>query len=251
MKIGFFDSGIGGITVLKQAVEVYPHAHYLYFADQENVPYGTKTTREIRKLVSKAVKFLDKKNIELLVIACNTATSVTIKELREKYDFPIIGMEPAIKPAIEIADLNRILICATKLTLKADKLNDLITDLNANDRVDMLSLQKLVKFAERYDFTSKKLDLYLDRKLSDFDWSKYNSIVLGCTHFLYYKTAIRKRIPNHVKLIDGNTGTVRRMINLLPHGETEQELKLSLYLSKKKVDSLLIQKYFNLLEDKR
>jgi len=238
MKIGVIDSGVGGLTVLKQAIDAYPFAHYIYFADTENVPYGTKSKKEIKKLVLDAVEFLADKKIDLLIIACNTATSIAVKTLRKKYDFPIIGMEPAVKPAVLLKQKkNKILVCATKLTLKEKKLKDLITNLNAKDDVKLLSLQKLVKMAEAKDWDSKALNKYLQKRFSKIKWKDYKAIVLGCTHFLFYKKQLRSHIPEHVDLIDGNQGTVNRMLQLLPSNKRKSKLRLSFYSSKKKAKS--------------
>lgn len=234
MKIAFFDSGIGGLTVLKEARIAYPSAHYLYFADTDNVPYGTKSKKEIYRLVDEAVSFLAEKNIDLLVLACNTATSVAVKKLRSKYNFPIVGMEPAIKPATEIKNQKKILVCATKLTLKEKKLKDLISDLKAEDKVKLMSLQKLVKFAENENFKSKKLEEYLRKKLIKINWDNYKAIVLGCTHFLFFRNQIAKLLPDHIEIIDGNHGTVNRMLQLLPADNKSIKTKISFYRSMKK-----------------
>ena len=121
MKIAFFDSGVGGLSVLQTAIQVLPPQQYIYFADSVNAPYGTKSKKEIKKLMFEAVDFLQTKNINALVVACNTATSAAIKDLRKQYDFPIIGMEPAVKPAIEKSKKKKIVLFATELTLKEKK----------------------------------------------------------------------------------------------------------------------------------
>jgi len=241
MKIGIFDSGIGGVTVLKNAVDVYPYAHYIYFADTDNVPYGTKKKKKIKSLVTEAAEFLvEELKVDLLVIACNTATSVCIKDLRSRFSVPIIGMEPAVKPAAIATrkknNQNRILVSATRTTLKQKKLKSLINNLNASDKVDLLSLQKLVKFAEKNDFDSKKVVNYLERKFSKFDLNQCGALVLGCTHFIYYKELIRSILPSHIELIDGNQGTVNRMLYFIKEKKLRKnkKLKLSYYVSKRK-----------------
>lgn len=244
IKIGFFDSGIGGLTVLQQAMVRYPHAHYVYFADTDNVPYGTKGKKDIQKLVNEAVAFIMDLKVDILVIACNTATSTSIAELRKKYKCPIIGMEPAVKPAILMSGKKkkRILVAATKLTLKQKKLKDLIHDLGAKDKVDRLSLQKLVMYAEKKKWATKKVRQYLSKKLGNIDWEKYGALVLGCTHFLYYKNLIRDYVPDGVEIIDGNVGTVNRLMYYLKKMDSEQgEPSLSYYESgkKKKVKKIL------------
>ena len=101
MKIGFFDSGIGGLTVLSEALKRLPHHDYLYYADTLHAPYGPKPKEEVRGYIFEAIEFLVRKGADIIVIACNTATSIAVNDLREKYQIPIIGMEPAVKPAIE------------------------------------------------------------------------------------------------------------------------------------------------------
>ena len=254
MKIGFFDSGIGGVTVLKEAIKMYPNAHYIYFADTDNVPYGTRKKKEIKALVDDAVDFLvNEMKIDLLVIACNTATSVCIKDLRARLIIPVVGMEPAIKPA-SLATRNkksrkRILVSATRITLKQKKLKDLINDLNASDKVDLISLQKLVKFSERKEINSAKVIKYLKKKLSNYDLNKYGAFVLGCTHFVYYRDLIESLLPSHIKLIDGNNGTVNRMIYLIRKTKLPQcSSQVSYYASKRKLPFRKLNAYLDLVE---
>ncbi len=212
MKIVFFDSGAGGLTVLHEALQLMPNEEYIYFGDTANTPYGTKSKKEIKKLVSEAINKLNKSyKIKALVVACNTATSVAIKSLRKKYDFPIIGMEPAVKVAVDKSKGNKILVCATDLTLGEKRLEKLIEKLNAKELVEQLSLQELVQFAENFDFNSNELDLYLKYKFSGINWSKFDSMVLGCTHFIYYKDIFKKYIPEHIQILDGNSGTVNNL----------------------------------------
>ena len=129
MKIGFFDSGIGGITVLNEAIKQLPNEDYIYFADTDNTPYGVKPKDEVKKYILAAIDFIYAKGVDAIVIACNTATSIAIEDLREKYNIPILGMEPAVKPAIEKnhSTNKRVLVTATPLTLKEEKLKNLMT----------------------------------------------------------------------------------------------------------------------------
>ena len=109
-SIGIFDSGIGGLTVLKEIVELLPNEKYIYYADTDNVPYGTKPKEEVKKYIKEAVELLISKNAKVIVLACNTATSIAIKDLRINYNIPIIGIEPAIKPAIETKEDKKVLV---------------------------------------------------------------------------------------------------------------------------------------------
>jgi glutamate racemase len=123
MTIGFFDSGIGGLTVLAESLRRLPAQDYVYMADTLHVPYGPKSQEEVRDYVLAAIETMMEEGIEALVIACNTATSIAVNELRERYDIPIVGMEPAVKPAVEMnrATGKRVLVFATQLTLSMPK----------------------------------------------------------------------------------------------------------------------------------
>ncbi len=235
MKIGFFDSGVGGLSVLHTAMQVLPPQHYIYFADSKNAPYGNKSKKEIKKLMFDVVDFFQKKEVDALVIACNTATSAAVKDLRKKYNFPIIGMEPAIKPAIEKSKNKKVLLFATELTLKEKKLKQLIKRLDATKKVKKIPLQELVIFGEEMRWNDPVVLKYLNKKLRKIDWNDYSSIVLGCTHFLFFKNDFQKIIPPHIEIIDGNLGTVLHLKNQIHLDTSRENNKVDYYISKEKV----------------
>ncbi len=243
-KIAFFDSGIGGLTVLYEAMQALPKEQYIYFSDAENAPYGTKSTRQIIALVEDAVAFLAKKEIKVLVLACNTATSVVATTLRARYSFPIIGMEPAVKPALKQVSNKKVLVCATDKTLKETKLSHLIQHLNAESKVDKLSLQKLVLFAESGLFEGQKVRKYLQNAFRTVNWDDYDALVLGCTHFLYYKKLIKEIVADSVTIVDGHVGTVQELIRRLPTEEYAFKNSLDFYVSKKRKAPELLAPYF-------
>ncbi len=252
MNIAFFDSGVGGISVLKEAVKLLPNENYLYFADSKNAPYGTKDSDLIRSLMLDATDFLVQQNLKALVIACNTGTSVAIKDLRKKYDFPIIGMEPAIKPALENHPTKKVLVFATERTLLEDKFHSLVNRLDAKDRVDYLPLQELVMLAEKFEFEESIILPYLQEKLKGIDWSLYSSIVLGCTHFIYFYPHFLKVIPKEVQIFDGNQGTIRQLKKKLKqintkHSKSSSPNEIDFYISKEKADKQLLEKYLDVL----
>ncbi len=215
MRIGFFDSGVGGITVIKEALKLLPNEDYIYYADVDNVPYGPKTKEQVKKYVFDAVDFLIQQNIKALVVACNTATSIAIKDLRENFSIPILGMEPAVKPAVERSKGKRVLVFATELTLKEDKYHSLVTKIDSNNIVDELALPGLVLYAENFVFDEQLIEDYLREQLKDFNLAQYGTIVLGCTHFPFYKKAFQKIFGEGTDVIDGNLGTVRHLKNIL------------------------------------
>lgn len=215
MCIGFFDSGVGGITVLHEALKQLPKENFIYFADTDHVPYGTKTKEEVKSLVFEAVDFLSQEGIKALVVACNTATSIAISDLRLKYNFPILGMEPAVKPAVEKNGSKRVLVTATPLTLQEEKYQNLISKLDYARIVDGVALPELVEYAEKNILDEKIIVPYLSQKLATYDLYLYGTVVLGCTHFPFFKSCFQKLFPQATDIIDGSIGTVNYLKKIL------------------------------------
>lgn len=215
MTIGIFDSGIGGLSVLHEAYHRLPNEKYIFYADEVHVPYGMKSSDEIIGYSDEIVNFLKERDADLILIACNTATSVAVKKMREKYDIPIVGMEPAVKPAVEQTENNRILVIATPVTLRETKLKELIKRVDENHRVDLLPMPQLVEFAEAERFSGEDVDAYMSERFADYENDKYSALVLGCTHFNYFKSEYKKYLGEDTALIDGNYGTVKRIAQKL------------------------------------
>lgn len=217
MRIAFFDSGLGGISVLHEAMKQLPHEDFLYFADTLHVPYGTKPKDEVLAFVKKAVETISKEEVSALVIACNTATSIAIAELRNMYEMPIIGMEPAVKPALAMnrSSGKRVLVFATPLTLKQSKYRELVSRIDDMGMVDSLPMPDLVEFCEQLNVDSQQIIDYFHSQLEPFDLSLYGTVVLGCTHYPFFRRALKKVLPDHIQIVDGSAGTVNRLIQLL------------------------------------
>jgi glutamate racemase len=251
MKIAFFDSGIGGLTVLKNAIEEMPNTDFIYYADIKNVPYGTKPREEVRRYIFEAVDFIAKQDIKALVVACNTATSVAISDLRKMYDFPILGMEPAVKPAIVKNYGKKILVLATSLTLKESKLESLIKSLDKTNKTVKMEMDMLVRFAESFDFSSPVVHAYIQDKLCSLRLDNFETIVLGCTHFIYYKQIIQKIAGNGIEVLDGNIGTINNLKRCLSETEFKNDNhtgEIIFYLSGKKVDQEQKNKLLEVME---
>ena len=155
MRIALFDSGYGGLTVLSHARRVLPSEEFIFYADRDHVPYGTKSVPAVRGFVRTAFRFLiEQQRADAVVVACNTATSVAVDEMRRLYDVPIIGMEPAVKKALTHDAEHRVLVTATPITVHGEKLKRLISSCDPNGLVDLLALPRLVEFAERQEFVS-------------------------------------------------------------------------------------------------
>lgn len=233
--IGVFDSGIGGLTVLKKIVETLPNERYIYYADTDNVPYGTKTKEKVKKYINQAVEFLISQNVKAIVIACNTATSIAAKELREKYTIPIIGIEPAAKPAVENRGNKKVLIMATPTTIKEEKLKYLLEKLNANEYVDLIAMPKLVEFAEKKEFKSNNVREYIQEQLNEYKLENYSELVLGCTHFPFFKETLTQIFPKETQIIDGSAGVAKRLKNVLKENNLlgNNKLEIEYYYSGK------------------
>lgn len=214
MKIGIFDSGMGGLSVLHRALRMIPEADFLYYADEEHVPYGEKTREQVRGYIDEIIAFMIKKQVDAIVIACNTATSVATKEYRSQFPLPIVGMEPAVKKAVEeYADRpGRILVAATPITIQGDKLHHLVDRVDKRDMVDLVALPKLVRFAEQEIFDQDQVVPYLKEALKDYPLEEYKAFVLGCTHFNYFKESYQEIFPNKIEFVDGNEGALRELI---------------------------------------
>lgn len=248
MKIGMFDSGMGGLVLLHKAMQTYSAEEYIYYADLDNVPYGEKTNEQILSYALKASEFMEGKECDAIVVACNTATSVAIKTLRNTFSIPIIGVEPAVKPAVTHKGHLKAIVMATPVTVREAKLHDLITSLDAQDDVTLLAMPELVKIAEREDFASDAAKNYILKQLSGVDFDEYSDLVLGCTHFNYFKDTLSEILPKHISIIDGSGGTVHHMADLLGLAERAGKADFSLFTTGgKKADTALIQKAARML----
>ena len=255
MKIAFFDSGIGGLSVLHHAMKVLPQEEFIFFADEDNVPYGTKSPEEVLRFVDEAFRFLIAQEVGAIVVACNTATSVAVKAMREKYSLPIIGMEPALKVALDAFPNRKVLVAATAITITGKKIFKLIKKIHAENFAELKALSKLVEFAERQEFVSAAVEKYLREELAAYDFEKFSSLVLGCTHFNYFKDTFRKILPPHVKILDGNAGTVNELIRRtnLKSSLTTNRYPLTTYYSGRKVEDaaelLRLKKFLRRLDE--
>lgn len=227
MNIGIFDSGIGGMTLLHQAVVLMPHENFIFYADTDHVPYGTKTPEQVISYVDTVIRFMAGHDCKAVVIACNTATAVAAELMRSRYEtIPIIGIEPAVKPAVAESEGKRVLVVATPLTVHEKKLRKLVERVDDEHLVDLLELPRLVEFAECGEFVSGRVTAYLAESLSGYALDEYGELVLGCTHFNYFKDTFQRLMPPQIHMIDGSMGTVRQLMRVLDrkHELLEPEL---------------------------
>jgi len=214
--IGFFDSGVGGVSVLHTASKLLPNENFLYYGDNGNAPYGVRSLDEIRSLSKRAVSVLLERGVKAIVIACNTATSAYAETLRSEVDLPVVGMEPAIKPA----QLNRhggeVLALATKATLSLPKFQKLMGIYGEN--VIPVVGEGLVELVEAGKGNSPEAEDALARIFKPYLSRQIDSIVLGCTHYPFLEDSIRRLMPK-AEIYDGRFGTAMRLRHLLElHG---------------------------------
>lgn len=230
-NIGFFDSGIGGISVLKNAISILPNETFIYFGDSKNSPYGSKTKDEITKLCVRICNFLIyENNCKAIVVACNTASSASINFLREIYEpkIPIIGIEPALKPSIEYIDDNKlrgkVLVLATPFTILGDKFKKML-GLYKNFNVECVALHDLAYMLE-FNFDKGKVKKYLYDELKHYV-GKTSCIVLGCTHYYFAIDVLEDIFGMGIRIFDGSYGTSIELKRRLEEKHIKNDLMLN------------------------
>lgn len=212
--IGVFDSGLGGLSVVKTLQRLLPHENIIFFGDSARNPYGTKTKEQVKNYSFEIVESFAKLPVKAVVIACNTATSAAAQELRGAFDFDIVGMEPALKKAAELKAPSKIAVWATNLTLREEKFSHLRERFDADHEIILVACPKLVELVEQ----DRLEDIPLVKQTLEEYWEKSQKaefIVLGCTHFLFFKEFLKALLPSNVQIIDGNEGTIHRLAYLL------------------------------------
>lgn len=240
LPVAVFDSGVGGISVLRALVRQLPSEHFLYFGDSANAPYGDKDTGTVRELTLRAFAGLEKTGFKAIVVACNTATSAAIRELRTQYSaLPVIGIEPALKPAVDRYPGGRVLVMATQTTLREEKFAALTE--KYRDRCDILRLPcpGLMEYVERGELDSPALEDTLRALFVPFSDKPPDAVVLGCTHYPFLRPVLRRVLGNRPELIDGSEGTAR---------ETARQLRAYGLCREQGAGSVVFQ---NSLPDKR
>mgnify|MGYP002732861009 CR=1 FL=1 len=211
--IGIFDSGVGGVSVVRAIRRELPHETLLYFGDTANAPYGTKPVDEVLACVEQVMARFIKADVKAVVIACNTATSVAAETLRKEYALPIIGMEPAVKPAHELRHGGRVLVLATPVTLSLPKFRRLME--RYGEGVEPLPCPGLMELVERGCLEGEEIEHDLTRRLAPYDMTQVDAVVLGCTHYVFLRPTLRRMLPTHTAILDGNEGTARQLRHVL------------------------------------
>ena len=209
--VGVFDSGIGGISTLREMIRELPDERFIYYGDTASAPYGTKSTEDVIACVRGVVDHLLRLNIKALVIACNTATGAAAATLRSELSIPVIGMEPALKPASKIRKNGSVLVLATPLTLQQEKFENLMKQYGQGAvKVPCPGLMELVEADDQ-----SAIQRYLEELFTRYPPEKVDAVVLGCTHYVFLKDRIRDMLPERIAITDGNAGTARQLKRVL------------------------------------
>lgn len=208
--IAVFDSGVGGISVLRALVREMPNEDYWYFGDSAHAPYGTKTLEEVRALTFSHVEHFIEYGAKAVVVACNTATSAAVRMLRNKYpDFTIVGIEPALKPAVLEKEHPNVVVMATPMTLREEKFHNLMDRYTELAHIIPLPCPGLMEYIEQGITDSAELEQFLKRLFAPFAPERIDSVVLGCTHYPFVSRELQKILGEEVTLYEGGPGTAR------------------------------------------
>ena len=225
--IGVFDSGLGGLSVLREARILLPHENYIYYGDNKNAPYGDKSEEEIAKLSFACADFLVSKGVKALLLACNTATGISIKDIRNRLSIPVVSVEPAIKPACETPGDGKVLMLATLATTRLERYAKLCARMPDPSRVINVPCSGLVERIESGVFDIGRFDDLLSDYLSPYYGMKIDGVVLGCTHYVFIGEAIREFCLRHFngecRLYDGGAGTARQLGRILQKFDIEND----------------------------
>jgi glutamate racemase len=212
--IGFFDSGIGGTSIWQAIHELLPFENSVYLADSKNAPYGVRSKDEIIALSVKNTEFLLNQNCKMVVVACNTATTNAIKELRAQYDVPFIGIEPAIKPAANQSKTQTIGILATQGTLNSELFNKNVEQFYETKIIEQVG-HGLVQLIENGEIESTEMTDLLKKYLQPMIDGNIDYLVLGCSHYPYLIPKIKQLLPNNIQIIDSGEAVARQTKSVL------------------------------------
>ena len=219
LPVAVMDSGVGGLCVLREIRRILPCEELLYFGDSAFAPYGEREPNELKvHILAQAERLLSES--KALVLACNTATALVAEELRRRHpEVPIVGMEPALKPALGVCEAPRVLVLATALTLREEKYAELVRTCAKNATVMALPAPQIVKLVESGAENTAETDAYLQELLAPYRDPVPDAVVLGCTHFPFVKERILRALGKDVPVFDGVRGTARQLYRLLAEGE--------------------------------
>jgi glutamate racemase len=220
VKIGVFDSGLGGLSVLRELRRLIPSQPMIYIGDQIHTPYGIRTLEEVRRLTTEAVQFLFRHDARLIVVACNTASAAALKSLRVKFpDVPFVGMEPAVKPAAEQTHSGVVGVLATYATFQSELYASVVERFAKDVTVLQSPCPGLVAEIEKGNLTGPETREILQRELNPMLEKGIDTVVLGCTHYPFVIPLIKEIVGPDVRVIDPAPAVAKQTAHLLSeHG---------------------------------
>jgi len=217
--IGIFDSGVGGISVLKEIRRQMPGENILYYADSAHCPYGTQPPENIRRRTTKIIRFLINNGAKIIVAACNTASIAGLDYLRQEFQIPIVGMEPAIKPAAKITINGKVGVLATGVTINGERFNSLLTRFACDIKVINVPCPGLVEQVEMGMLDSPETAAMLHKYLNPLIKNEVDTVVLGCTHYPFLRPLVESIMGPGVKVIDTGCAVAKRVHQVLQEGD--------------------------------
>ena len=247
--IGLFDSGVGGISVLRHMLRLMPNERYLYIGDSANAPYGTKTKEQVRQMSFAVAEKLMERGIKALVVACNTATSAAINDLRSAYpDLIVVGIEPALKLAADRFPKGNLGVMATPMTLREEKFDLLLHRFDSQCRVSKIPAPGLVELIEQGKGNSAEAEALLQELLKDYV-GNLDALVLGCTHYPFAAEAITRVLGDQVMLLDGGDGTARETLRRLTLAGLLNDGSGEILIENSSADPKIIELAYRLLNE--
>ncbi len=213
--IGIFDSGVGGLSVLREVQKLLPNESIIYLADQANIPYGNKTESQLRKIISKDIEFLEGKDVKIVIIACNTATVYALDFLRSKFNIPIMGVVPVVKTLANKTKSGRVAVFSTPATAKSQYLINLINKFAPNTQVYTVGSSGLEHLVEQGKTNGEEINKAVKKALLPLLTKNVDSIALGCTHYPFLNAQMKKVLGSKVRIYDSGSAIARRTRQVL------------------------------------
>lgn len=218
--IGVIDSGVGGLTVAKEIMRQLPKEEIIYLGDTARCPYGTRSVEEIGQFTWEMTNYLLEKGIKLLVIACNTATSVVLEDMQRELPIPVIGViHPGARAAIKTTTDKQIGIIGTNATVRSKAYEIALKEINSDVQVEALACPEFVSLVENMEYGTEKAKIIVNETLSQLKKTKIDTLILGCTHYPMLSFVIKEVMGKDVKLISSGDETAREVSTILQHNK--------------------------------
>jgi glutamate racemase len=224
--IGVFDSGVGGLTLLRELRSLLPNENFIYISDNAFAPYGTLSPQEIRERSQTLTRWLSEQSCKLIVVACNTATTNAIESLRKTYSIPLVGIEPAIKPAALQTKTGVVGVLATKGTLSSGLFHETSTAYGQGVRIIEKEGKHLVEMIESGMLQSEEMEKLLQSYTQPMIEQGADHLVLGCTHYPFLTPILNRTLPKHIKIVDCNGAVAKQVERVLNKTEMVCESQL-------------------------